>query len=442
MERKITQALVTWRESARRKPLVILGARQVGKTHTLKAFAETHFENCAYFDLERQTAVAAIFEGDLTASRLVGQLALVSGQEIEPDRTLIVLDEVQGAERGLTALKYLREQAPEYHVVAAGSVLGLALARKHVPYPVGQVETLTMGPLDFEEFLWAVGERPAAAALPEYFESSAKFPLHERLLDWYRSYLVAGGMPEATAAFAASGDLDAPSAVHAELDSAYVADMARYADPSELVRIMRVWDALPAQLAKPNRKFQYALLGKGARSSRYTTALAWLDAAHLVYRCEQATSAATPLVASVNPDSFKLYLLDVGLLGSKFQVRPQDVRLGRVESPAVRGAMAESFVAQQLVAGGAAPHYWGVNGKAEVDFLLTDQANRVVPVEVKSSDRTRSRSLTVFAQKYHPSYAIRLSTKNFGSDGFIRSVPLYAAHLLAPGPDMPGQAQC
>jgi len=430
MDRKIMAELTTWKDSPRRKPLLLQGARQVGKTYAIKEFARREFESVVYVDLERDERVAAEFASDLTPQRIIAALELHSGQRIVPGRTLIVLDEVQGAPRGLTALKYLCDDAPEFHVIAAGSILGVALMRKHVAYPVGKVDVLRMLPLDFEEFCWALDKRLVADAIRTSFADATPMPLHRDTLALYRAYLVCGGMPEAVRDYADSRDLMAPRRIHDQLDTTYIADMARYADPMETVRIMAVWRTMAAQLFKENRKFRYNLVTQGARASQYETPLAWLEAASLVGRCSRIETGRAPLAASLAADDFKIYLADTGLLCTRLGASPRLLLADDPSSGQFRGALAENYVMQHLVSAGLKPYYWGKNGAAEIDFVVETREGEVVPIEVKSGDNVRSRSLAIFRDRYHPRRAVRLSTRNFGSEGGVTSVPLYAAFAL------------
>ncbi|MDR1089415.1 MAG: ATP-binding protein [Coriobacteriales bacterium] len=430
MERKITQDLLGWKNNPRRKPLILNGARQTGKTFIVRDFGQNHFEDLAYFNLEKSQQAANIFDGNIDPQRLVGLLSAIHGKQIEPDRTLIFLDEVQASERALTSLKYFQEDAPEFHVVAAGSLLGIAVSRKKISYPVGKVDMMTLYPMDFEEFLWALERQLLSEAIRESYEAMHGFPLHTLALDFYRQYLIVGGMPEVVAAFAQSRDYTTLGVIHETIMDSYIADITRYADANETVRILEAYNSLSRQLLKENRKFQYSAVRSGARASQFLYPLAWLDAARLTLRCNETTSGLSPLKAFENPDAFKVYLSDVGLLCSRYEVNPIDILEDELASTLFKGALAENYVMQHLVSNGFSPLYWGKPRYAEVDFVITDSEGRVVPLEVKSGDSVRSKSLTIFREKYQSSYAIRCSAKNFGFENQIKAVPLYAAFCI------------
>jgi predicted AAA+ superfamily ATPase len=430
MKRKLTERLIPWKVSARRKPLLLYGARQVGKTYLIKEFGSRHFEDMAYFNLEFSERTAAVFKGDLDPERIVTLLAGQRGKAIEPGKTLIVLDEIQKEPRAITSLKYFQELAPHYQVIAAGSLLGVTLRRSDNSFPVGKVDTLTLYPMDFEEFLWALGQKQLADLINEAYQSLRKFELHETALELYRLYLAVGGMPESVAVYTETHELADCVEILREIDRDYLADMAKYATPYEGGRAIEAWESLPSQLTKTNHKFQYNRVRSGGRASQYEVPIAWLTTANIAIRCTLAEVALDPLMLSSDPDSFKLYLSDTGLLCSKLGADPHAVVEGTVESAGFRGILAENFVVQHLVSQGLQPFYWKSRGKAEVEFVFRDNAGAVVPLEVKSGSNVQSQSLNVYREKFCPAYALRLSTKNFGFANGIKSIPLYAAFCL------------
>lgn len=425
--------LVSWKAKPDRKPLLLYGARQVGKSYLIQAFAREHFDDAVSFDLERQSAARAAFAGDLTPSRVLSNLEQVAGRRIDPANTLIVLDEVQASNRALASLKYFEEDLPGSYLIAAGSLLGVAVHREGFSAPVGKVETLTLLPMTFDEWLDANGRSEMREAIEESFSRGVSYDLHEEALDLYRAYVLTGGMPEAVATYADSDDFAEVTRVQRQILDLYVADMAKYAEPLETARIREVWNSIPAQLAKENHKFQYKVVRSGGRSNQYASALDWLETAGLVNRCVRVTSGQVPLKMQEDRSSFKIYLADTGLLSAMMEV-PAAVMFdeeGRRLLDA--GALTENYVAQNLVAGGFVPRYWTSKRTAEVDFVIEDGTAKAIPVEVKSSGNVRSRSLSVYREKYEPRRAIRLSTRNFGSDGGIDSIPLYAAFCLQRG---------
>jgi predicted AAA+ superfamily ATPase len=430
MERKIVDKLVAWKNRPGRKPLLLQGARQVGKTYSALTFGKTHYYNTAYFSLEDSQEVQNVFSQDLNPTRIVRELSALSGQSIFPENTLIILDEIQACERALQSLKYFHENTPEYHVLAAGSLLGVALNRQQASFPVGKVDMLPIYPMDFEEFLWANGQKTLADLIREAFQSAAAFSLHETALDYYRQYLVVGGMPEAVSEYISRKDFDFVRAAQKNLNSAYIADMAKYADPQETTRIMAAWNSIPAQLAKVNRKFQYKLIKSGARAYEYELPIAWLKSAGIIYQCILAREGRMPLSAYANNQAFKIYLFDTGVLCSKFDIAPSVILSQSHSMDGFKGALAENYIIQALAANGITPYYWASEGKAEVDFVFQNDQGEIIPLEAKSADNVRAKSLRQYMDLYRPPYTIRVSAKNFGFENGIKSVPLYAMFCI------------
>ena len=431
MRRRIETDLLAWKEKSddQRMPLLLNGARQVGKTYILRAFGAEHFENVAYVNLEANQAAASIFAEDLSPQHLIRYLESAIGEKIRPGKTLLFLDEIQSCERALTSLKYFCEEAPQFHVAAAGSLLGVAVNREKYSFPVGKVETLALYPLDFEEYLWARGRESLADEIRSHCETLESLPegLHKVAQELYREYLVVGGMPACVNAFAQEKSfLDAASA-QTQIVNASVADMAKYATASESVKIRACYQSIPAQLAKENRKFQYKVVRKGGSAALFGESIEWLTLAGLVLKCQKISHAYVPVSVHMELSSFKLYMGDVGLLMQQSGI-PQQLILSGIENHFL-GAVAENYVAQQLAARGHALFYWESDSTAEVDFVMQRDMD-IVGIEVKSGLNTRSRSLNVFSGKYNPAYNIRLSLKNFGQTGNLRSMPLYAAFCL------------
>lgn len=432
MERKIVERLNFWKNSPTRQPLIIYGARQVGKTYTALWYGKNNYRNTAYFNFEDTSDLAAIFERDLDPRRIIRELSTQSGQSIFEEDTLIIFDEIQASERALTSLKYFAEKAPEYHVMAAGSLLGIALNREKYSFPVGKVDMETLHPMDFEEFLWATGNRDMADLIRESYDQFSPFSLHHKALDLYREYLVVGGMPRSVLEHVEKKDFDFVLAQQKNLNNAYIADMAKYASPQETNRIMLTWQSIPAQLAKENRKFQYSTIRKGARAKEYDLSIQWLELAGLINRCIRITEGKMPLSAYAQNDFFKLYMVDTGLLCSKFGIAANVILTAPPSFDGFKGALAENYVMQSLVTSGFKPWYWESSGKAEVDFIIQDRQGQIIPVEVKSAENVRSRSLGVFVNRFHPPYSVRISAKNFGFENNIKSIPLYAVFCMKP----------
>lgn len=430
MERKILKQLIAWKRNPKRMPVLIYGARQVGKTYTALTFGKQYYKNTVYFNMEDSAEITAIFERDLNPERIVRELAVKSGQTIFKEDTLLIFDEIQSCERALTSLKYFCENAPEYHIIAAGSLLGVALNREKYSFPVGKVDMITLFPLDFEEFLWATDNRKICELIKECYTDYLPNPLHDTAMDLYKTYLVVGGMPRAVSEYADTKDFNFVTATQKGLNDAYIADMAKYATPHETTKIMAAWASIPAQLAKENRKFQYKIIKTGARAYEYETPLNWLKTAGIVNKCIRINEGKMPLSAYADNDSFKVYMVDTGLLCSKFDIAATVILNSPSNFDGFKGALAENYVMQALVANGIHPYYWNSQGKAELDFVFQDRLGNIIPLECKSADNVRAKSLKTFISLYKPAYSIRVSAKNFGYENGIKSIPLYAVFCL------------
>ncbi|MCL2058627.1 MAG: ATP-binding protein [Oscillospiraceae bacterium] len=426
MERKIVKYLLAWKNNPKKQPLLLQGARQVGKTYILLSFGKEHYKNVVHFSLEESADIRAVFERDLNPERIVKELAAKSGQSIMPGDTLIIFDEIQACEQALTSLKYFSEKAPQYHIAAAGSLLGVAVKRKNFSFPVGKVDMRNLYPMDFEEFLWALGQEKLYDLIYESYEGFTPLSLHDTAMDLYKTYLVVGGMPRAVSEYVSMRDFDFVVAVQRTLNDSYIADMAKYATPVETTRNMAVWDSIPAQLAKENHKFQYKVIKSGARSKDYEAAMDWLTAAGMINKCVNVTEGKLPLKAYEQPDIFKVYMVDTGLLCSKLDIAANVVLHTPHSFDGFKGALAENYIMQALVVNGIKPYYWSSPGKAEVDFVFQDRQSNIIPLEAKSADNVRSKSLRNFRDIYNPVYSIRASAKNFGFENGIKSIPLYA----------------
>lgn len=430
MKRKITQQLVEWKNSSARKPLILNGARQVGKTFILREFGRENYKNTVYVNLESNGMVASMFNDDISPSKLIKYLEAETGERILPNETLIILDEIQSCERAVTSLKYFCEEAPEYHIAAAGSLLGVAINRNQTSFPVGKVNVLRLYPLDFEEFLTATGNDLLIDEITECYTqiSPMNEGLHQKALDLYHDYLIIGGMPEAVKAFIETNSYIDASLVQSSIIDSYTADMAKYASNSEAVKIRACYNSIPAQLAKDNKKFQYKVVQKGGSSSIFGASLEWLKQAGVILECQRVDQGTMPLPVYADQTSFKIYMSDVGLLVNKSQMSVNTIITG--ESNIFMGAVTENYIAQQLAAKNYPLYYWTVaNSQAELDFVL-QKNDKIYAIEVKKGEHVRSRSLSVFKQKYSLDYAIRFSQKNFGKTEDVFSIPLYAAFLL------------
>lgn len=430
MRRKIEEKLLTWRnKTENRMPLLLYGARQVGKTYILNKFGETQFDNTVYINLETNLSVASYFSNDISPERLIRFLETTVNDVITPGRTLIIFDEIQSCERALTSLKYFCEMAPEYHIAAAGSLLGVAIHREHYSFPVGKVESMTLYPLDFEEFLWANGEERLSQEIRFAFDLMTPLPeaLHQKAIEFYRYYLIVGGMPACVQTFANSGKLVLVPTVQNEIANNYVADMAKYATTADTVKIRGCFNSIPAQLAKENKKFQYKVVQRGGSAALFGESIEWLAQAGIVLKCQKIDYGTSPIAVYADLSSFKLYMSDVGLLVMKSGVPQQTILTG--ESNVFMGSVTENYVAQALASNEHALFYWASEHSAELDFVL-QKGSEVIGIEVKKGTKVHSKSLSVFIQKYKPSYSIRFSEKNFGKTENMLSVPLYAAFCI------------
>lgn len=432
MKRLITDKLIEWKNSIHRKPLLLKGARQVGKTYTLLDFGKNYYNNVVYIHFEGNIdTLNKIFEPDLDPLRIISELSAYSKQSIMPNDTLIIFDEIQACEQALTSLKYFCEEAPEYHIVAAGSLLGLAINRGKFSFPVGKVDMLTMYPLSFEEFLIATDNDYLIDIIKNGYRAFAPIAEihHTTALELYRQYLVVGGYPAAVKMFLDTSDYNSVRSVQANISDSYIADMTKYATPNETIRSIAIFNTLPSQLAKQNSKFQYAVVKSNARAKDYELSLQWLKAASVILENVKVTEGRLPLAVFEQIDSFKIYYSDVGLLCFKSGLFPNDILVNSAVSDKARGLLAENYVAEQLISRGYKLNYWESNGRAELDFVIR-QGDSVIPVEVKSADNVRAKSLSLFIDKYAPEYSIRISSKNFGFENGIKSIPLYAVFCI------------
>ena len=430
MKRKIMDTLVKWREKENsRLPLLLSGARQVGKTYVMRELGAECFKNTVYVNFEADRKIGSYFETDIHAETIIGILEKYYQTKIIPDETLIIFDEIQMCERALTSLKYFAEEAPEYPVIAAGSLLGVALKREQFSFPVGKIQLESMYPMDFEEFLWAKGKEILAETIRAHFENNRPVDemIHKEALFEYNNYCIIGGMPAAVLAEITSSATLSQQEIRQMLLDSYIADMAKYALPGESVKIFAAYDSLPSQLAKDSKKFQYKLIKSGARASQYGESIDWLIRAGIVNKCVKCTQGFMPPSAFLDLAAFKLYYSDTGIMSARTGMNLE--RLLGNEADHFRGIFAENYVACALRSNGYELLYWESEGSAEVDFLIIKD-NHVIPVECKAGDHVKAKSLKVYREKYHPIYSIRISTRNFGMVDQIKSVPLYAVFCI------------
>ena len=423
--------LIAWKSKVNRLPLILYGARQVGKTYILKEFAQKCYSDYVYINFEQMTFAKEIFEKELLPDKIIFQLEMYLKTSIIPEQTLIILDEIQVCERALTSLKYFAEQADDYHIVAAGSLLGVAINREKYSFPVGKVEMLNLFPLDFEEFLWELNGKSLSENIRKNVLSGEPLPtfMHEEALELYKIYLVTGGMPAAVLDYSRNRNFENVRQIQENIINSYISDMAKYASASETAKIRIAYDSLPTQLAKENKKFQFKLLKKGASVSNFGVALDWLELAKIIIKCKKVEQIKKPLEGYIDLSSFKLYMGDIGLLTYKAGLIPEDLMTNSNEISEYRGGLTENYVAQALLTNKYSLYYWESDGKAEIDFVIVKD-NKIIPLEVKSNDNVRTRSLSVFCQRFEPEYSIRISSKNIGVENNIRSIPLYAVFCI------------
>ena len=431
MKRLVEKKLIDWKNSKNRKPLVIYGARQIGKTYSMLDFGNRYYDNVVYCNFESSNELHKIFDIDFNVERIITSLSVLYGEKINKGTTLIIFDEIQACEKALTSLKYFCEEAKDYHIIAAGSLLGLAVNRGYFSFPVGKVDMITMYPLTFEEFLLATNNEPLINLIKDSYENMKEFSLHEKAMELYRTYLIVGGYPAVVKEYIESNrvDYNRIRSIQSNISSAYIADMAKYSTANNTIKTMEIYNTLHSQLAKENSKFQYAVINSKARAKDYENSLFWLKTANVILDCKRITEGKCPISFYEDNNSFKIYYSDIGLLSLRMNMIPNSIIQNINISDKVRGILAESYVAQELVAMGESLHYWTSNNTAEVDFVL-QKDDSAIPVEVKSSDNVRARSLAIYIKNYNPNYAIRISSKNFGFENGIKSVPLYAVFCL------------
>lgn len=431
MYRKIMGFLEAWKEGGHRKPLILQGARQVGKTYSVLEFGRTHYENVAYFNFETNPRLNETFAENIYPDYLIPILSHIAGQTIVREKTLIVFDEVQLCERALTSLKYFCEEAPDYHIIVAGSLLGVAVNRAEFSFPVGKVDMKTMYPMDMEEFMLAMGEETLVQRVKECFQTDSPMPvaLHDAAMLRYRQYLVVGGMPECVMQFAQTEDHILIRHTQDTILASYLNDMSKYNNLNEIKKTRLAYDSITVQLSKKNTRFQYKLIKKGGRASEFENAIEWLCLSGIVSQVYKVSQVKKPLENYRDIDAFKIYVSDLGLLCAKKDLAANDILYMVEEINDFKGGMAENYVHVQLTMNGYHTYYWESERGAEIDFVI-QRDGQLIPVEVKSADNVRAKSLRVYMDTYQPAYAIKLSTKNFGFEDGKKTVPLYAAFCI------------
>ncbi|MEN9655063.1 MAG: hypothetical protein RL235_1175 [Chlamydiota bacterium] len=433
MERGFYHRLLQWKDSELRKPLVLRGARQVGKTYILTEFAKREYEDYVYINFDENPHFASFFNEDLDPDRIIRELNIYFKKKINPVSTLIVLDEIQECPQALACLKYFCEKRNEYHLATAGSLLGVKLTKG---FPVGKVNFLDLAPLNFFEFLNALGERELAVMLEEIDRPSPISDIfHNKLISLLKYYFIIGGMPEAVSVYLKTESLDQVRIVQREILDAYILDFAKHAPKDEVMKIMAIWDSVPSQLAKENKKFIFSAIRKSARARDFETSLQWLKSAGLIIKANHISTPKLPLDAYADKQAFKVFLLDVGLLGTMSKLDPVVILEGDRLFQEFKGSLVENFVAAELHDQHFdALYYWTSEGIAEVDFVISKE-HHIFPLEVKSGFSKNKKSLTVYDEKFSkaenaPLVLSRASLRNFTLDGKLVNYPLYAVSLF------------
>lgn len=429
MYRIAIEKLYKWKNSKRRKPLIIEGARQVGKTWLMKEFGEQAYADTVYINFDSNSRMADLFSADLDTDRLIMGLELYAGRKINPENTLLIFDEVQEVPRALASLKYFYENAPQYHIVCAGSLLGIAL-HQGTSFPVGKVDFLKLYPLSFSEFLMATGnERFAELFKNQDYEMITSFK--QTYIDALKHYYFVGGMPEAVQSFAESKDFNEVRAIQKRILAAYEQDFSKHA-PNEIVpKIRMLWNSIPSQLARENKKFIYGLVREGGRAREYETAIMWLSDCGLVHKVSRVNAAGIPLKAYEDLKAFKLFIVDVGLLGCMTGLRQRTLLDGDDLFVEFKGALTEQYVCQQLktIEDLGIYYYTNDRGSCEIDFVV-DTGEQIVPIEVKAETNLRAKSLKTYRERFEPELSVRTSMADYKKEDWLLNLPLYAIEQI------------
>lgn len=432
MKRKIYNELLNWKNTDMQKPLMVIGARQTGKTYIIDEFCKNEFKNYIYINLFEQVEIVKIFKEKITTEEKFNRMKIYLDMDINLENTIIFFDEIQESEELISALKYFNESKEPFKIICAGSLLGVKLKRLHSSFPVGKVKMINMYPMDFEEFLIANDNQALIDEIKKCYEENIAMDsvLHEKALKLYKLYLCVGGMPESIKNLL-NNDKDIlkyDKSILEDIFVSYLNDMNKYvANKFEASKIESIYKSIPSQLGNPSNKFQYGKISSTARKRDYETALSWLLSSTMVHKSSMLKKPEIPPLGFIIDDHFKLYLSDVGILLNMLQVKHNDIILDNLLQ--YKGIIAENYVATQLIANNIPLIYWESGNQAEVDFILYND-DGVIPVEVKADDNVGSQSLNIYIKRYDPKYAIRISTKNFGFKNNIKSVPLYATFLI------------
>lgn len=430
MKRLAMDKLFAWKNDPTRKPLIIEGARQVGKTWLMKEFARTAYDEMVYINFDANTAMKTLFEADFDVKRLITGIELFSGKKIDASRTLIIFDEIQEVPRALSSLKYFYEEAPEYHIVCAGSLLGIAL-HSGTSFPVGKVHFLNLYPLSFVEFL-AATEGEQFSDLLQSGDTDMITTFKQTYIDALKQYYYVGGMPEAVQAFSARRDFNEVRNIQKRLLSAYEQDFSKHAPLDIVPKIRMVWNSIPSQLARENKKFLYGLVREGGRAKEFETAIMWLCDCGLLYKVPRVNNIGLPLKAYEDLKAFKLFILDVGLLSCMTDLRQSTLLEGNNLFSEFKGALTEQYVCQTLhtLDNLSICYYTNERGSCEIDFII-DTGEMIVPVEVKAETNLKAKSLKTYREKFNPSLSVRTSMADFKKEAWLLNLPLYAIEQIS-----------
>ncbi len=428
MERNIMNNLIKWKNDKNRKPLILRGARQVGKTYIIKQFGNENYDGVAYFNFDHDKQLYNLFENTKDPKRILEQLSFIYGKAIIPEETLIVFDEIQECPDALNSLKYFQEEANEYHIISAGSLLGIRLS--HTSFPVGKVDFLDMYPMTFSEFLKADN----CENLVEYLNSIKRIEnipdiFFDRLSEKLKAYFIIGGMPEAVDSWVKEKDMEKVNRIQENILRAYESDFSKHTTNIEANRISIIWNSIPSQISKENKKFLYQVAKDGARAREYEGALNWLKDANIVYKVYDITKPSMPLISYNDLSAFKIYLNDVGLLRKMTDLDSKIVAEGNKLFEEFKGALTENYVIQTLSSIGLEPYYFTFDNRYEIDFML-QYKNDIIPIEVKSSENINNTSLKVYNEKYNPKTRIRFSMRNLNKDDNLINIPLFMAEYI------------
>lgn len=430
MKRKFYDVLMNWKAKNINTPLMVVGARQIGKTYIINEFCKNEFEDYIYINLMEKQSIVKIFEEDSDFETKVKKIELELNRKIIAEKTIVFIDEIQESEKAISYLKAFCESNSHYRIICAGSLLGVKIHRFKSSFPVGKVQIEFMHPMDFEEFLIALDKQMWVDEIKRCYNTLKEISIHNKLIDIYRTYLCIGGMPAAILEYKKVNEdiLLWNKNILNNIVLSYLADMNKYTlNNNESIKIEKVYNTIPSSLSKENKKFKYADIEKGANKRQFETAIDWLEASQMIYKCKYVNKIESPLKVYAQEDIFKLYVSDVGILTSLLEIQFSEILLN--ENFMFKGAIVENYVAQAFRTNNISLYYWNSGNKAEIDFLLYNK-DGIIPVEVKAGDNTQSKSLNIYKEKYNPKYSIRISTKNFGFNNNIKSIPLYATFCI------------